>query len=204
MKDAAMTSCLIPLCAALALVIPLDAQAASQNVSDLPGGHYVLDKRHANVIAKVMHMGVSLYVVRFNEMDASFEYDPAHPEAARVQASVDPASFDVNADYSKKFAEDFLSASRFPKMSFAATGVQKGAGNGGTMTGDLTFMGVTKPVTFDVTFVATGRSLLPPFRQTAGFSATMKFKRSDFGSTYLNNVVGDEVTVEVEGEFDRQ
>src|ERR1700746_2895216 len=111
-----MTSRPLALLAALALCLPLSARAASQNLADMPGGHYVLDKHHASVIAKVLHMGVSLYTVRFDSFDASFDYDPAHPEASRVQASVDPASLDVNADYSQKFAEEFLSASKFPKM----------------------------------------------------------------------------------------
>jgi polyisoprenoid-binding protein YceI len=190
--------------ALLALAWPLMAWAASQNVADMPGGHYVIDKKHASVIAKVLHMGVSRYTVRFDSFDASFDYDPAHPTAAHVEASVDPASLDVNADYSSKFAEDFLSASKFPKMTFSSTSIQTGTDNTGAMTGNLTFLGVTKPVTFDVTFVGTGRGLLPPFSPTAGFSAVTKIKRSDFGSTYLNNLVGDEVTIEIEGEFDRR
>ena len=54
------------------------------------------------------------------------------------------------------------------------------------MTGDLTLMGVTKPVTFNVTLVGTGHELLPiPLgRRAAGFEATTTIKRSDFGSTY--------------------
>jgi len=42
------------------LAFPLSAAAATTNVSDLEGGHYVLDKHHASVVARVSHMGVSL------------------------------------------------------------------------------------------------------------------------------------------------
>ena len=49
---------------------PLAASAAAPSASDFPGGHYVLDPRHASVIARVKHMGVSLYTVRFDTMDA--------------------------------------------------------------------------------------------------------------------------------------
>ena len=189
------------------LVTPAAALAAvSQNVADLQRGHYELDKQHASVIAKVLHLGVSLYTVRFDNFDASFDYDPGHPESAKVEASVDPTSLDVNADYGRKFAEEFLKASQFPKITFVSTQIQRGAGNAGTMTGDMTFMGVTKPVTFDVTFVGTGHEPLPlPLgRQAAGFSATTRIKRSDFGSTYLDDYVGDEVAIQVEGEFVRK
>ena len=116
---------------ALALSLPLCAAAATLGPSDLPGGHYVLDKRHASLIARVMHMGVSRYTLRFDTLDATFDYEPAHPERTRIQASVDPASLDVNADYGKEFAEQFLSVSKFPKATFVSTSIQPGVGGQG-------------------------------------------------------------------------
>ena len=191
---------------ALALSLPLCAAAATLGPSDLPGGHYVLDKRHASVVARVSHMGVSLYTLRFDTIDGSLDYDPAHPERTRVEASVDPASLDVGADYSKTFAEEFLSASKFPKATFVSTSIQPGVGNQGAMSGELTLMGVTKPVTFNVTLVGTGHEPLPlPLGQrAAGFEATTTIKRSDFGSTFLGDLVGDEVTLQIEAEFDHR
>lgn len=188
-----------------ALSLPAAASAASHNVSDLGGGTWALDRKHASVIAKVEHMGVSIYTSRFNVMDATFTYDPAHPEAAHVTASVDAGSMDVGADYSAKFADEFLAATKYPKITFVSTAIHKGDGNAGTMTGDLTLHGVTKPVTFDVVFNGAGRGLPPGFGPIAGFSATTKIKRSDFGSDFLNNgIVGDEVTLIIEAEFDRK
>jgi polyisoprenoid-binding protein YceI len=193
-----------PALALLALAVALPAAAAPASIADLQGGHYVLDPRHASVIARVSHMGVSLYTVRFDTLDGSFEYDPGHPERTHVQASVDPASLDVG--YSTDFAKEFLSADRFPKASFVSTAIQPGAGNQGTMTGELTLMGVTKPVTFNVTLIGAGHEPLPlPLgRRAAGFEATTTIKRSDFGSTFLNNMVGDDVTLQIEAEFERR
>jgi len=192
--------------AALAFVLPITATAASQSIADVPAGHWVLDKRHSSLIARVSHMGISLYTVRFDTLDASFDYDPAHPEAAHVEASVDPASLDVNADYARDFAREFLSADKFATATFVSTQVTPGQGAQGTMTGNLTLMGVTKPVTFNVTLVGAGHEVLPlPLGQrSAGFEATATIKRSDFGSTYLNNLVGDEVTLTIEAEFDHR
>ena len=192
--------------AALALAIPLAAAAAPAGGPDFPRGHYVLDPKHASLIARVEHMGVSRYTLRFDTLDASFDYDPAHPEATRLIASVDPTSLDVNADYGKQFAEEFLSVSKFSKATFVATSMQRTADGQGTMTGDLTLMGVTKPVTFNVTLVGAGHEVLPiPFgREAAGFEATATIKRSDFGSTYLNNLVGDDVTLQIEAEFEKK
>ncbi len=201
-----MTLRRLALGAALALTLPFAAFAASQNVSDIPSGHWVLDRRHTSVIARVQHMGVSLYAVRFDTMDATFDYDPAHPENARVEASVDPASLDATSDDGKKFAEEFLKASQFPKATFVSTRIVPGAGVTGTMTGDLTLMGVTKPVTFNVTFVGTGHEPLPiPLGQrAAGFEATTTFKRSDFGSSFLQDMVGDDITLQIDAEFDHR
>jgi len=193
---------------AVPLIAPPIAMAAQPSAADFPGGHYVIDPRHASVVARVKHMGVSLYNLRFDTFDASFDYDPAHPEATRLSASVDPASLDVNADYAKQFAEEFLSASKFPKATFTATQMQTAGDGTGTMTGNLTLMGVTKPVTFNVTLIGAGHEVLPiPLgRRAAGFEATTTITRSDFGSSYLLNgdLVGDAVTLQIEAEFEKK
>jgi polyisoprenoid-binding protein YceI len=191
------------LIAVLALALPAAALAASTNVADLPPGHFVLDRKHASVVGRVLHMGVSNYTLRFDAFDADFTYDPAHPEATKVEASVDTTSLDVGADYSRHFADQFLDATKFPKATLVSTAVTPGPdGRTGTMTGDLTLMGVTKPVTFQVSFVAVGHGL--PFGTIAGFSATGVIKRSDFGSHSFLAYVGDDVSLQIEGEFDRK
>lgn len=190
--------------AAIALAAPLSAAAAGEG---LDGGHYVLDPRHSTVIARVSHMGVSLYTMRFDTIAASFTYDADHPEATRVEASVDPGSLDVNADYGRTFAEEFLQASHYPKATFVSTAIRPGpTPTEGSMTGDLTLMGVTRPVTFNVRLVGAGHEPLPlPLGQrAAGFEATATIHRSDFGSTFLSPLIGDEVTLQIDAEFDKR
>ena len=185
------------------LAWPAAAAAASTNPADLPAGHYRLDPAHTSVTARVRHLGVSNYLVRFDRMQGDFDWDPAHPEATRLQASVDVTSFDVGADYSRKFADEFLDAKAFSQATFIATSLVPSAdGKTGALTGDLTLMGVTKPVTFEVTFVGVGHGL--PFGALAGFSAVTTIRRSDFGSRYVLAFVGDEVSLDIEAEFDRK
>lgn len=184
--------------------LPVFSIAASQNPADLPAGRYALDKEHASVLAKVMHLGVSLFTVRFDSFDGAFTWDPAHPEAATVQASVDATSLDAAGPYSRKFADDFLDARAHPAITFVSREIRRNPdGRTGTMTGDLTLRGVTRPVSFDVTFIGVGRGLLGAGTVT-GFSAQAKIKRSDFGSTYLIHWVGDDVTIIIEAEFDKK
>jgi polyisoprenoid-binding protein YceI len=194
---------ILPCLVAMAVAGPAAAIAASLNPTDLPAGVYTLDKKHASVTARVLHMGVSMYTMRFDTLDASFTYDPAHPGDARVKASVDATSLDVGAPYSRKFADEFLDASNHSAITFVSTAVTPSPdGRTGTMTGDLTLRGVTHPETFNVNFVGVGHGL---FGGTiTGFSAVTTIKRSDFGSTFLLNLVGDDVTIDIEAEFDRK
>lgn len=169
----------------------------------LPAGHYRLDPKHSSVIAVVRHLGVSDYLVRFDRADAEFTYDPASPQTTRLEASVDTTSLDVGADYSKQFADTFLGASRFPAATFTATSMAPDPdGRTGTMTGDLTLNGVTRPVTFHVTYIASGHGL--PFGTIAGVNAETTIKRSDFGSHAWAHYVGDEVRLQIRGAFDRK
>jgi polyisoprenoid-binding protein YceI len=191
------------LCAAAVMILPTAAFASTQTAAELPAGAYALDKKHASVSARVLHMGVSYYTVRVDTFDASFTYDPANPSAAKVKASVDATSLDVGAPYGRRFADEFLDATRNPVVSFVSTQIVPAAdGRSGTMTGDLTLHGVTKPVTFNVTFVGVGHGL---FGGTiTGFSAAARIKRSDFGSTFLLNLVGDDTEIDIDAEFDRK
>jgi polyisoprenoid-binding protein YceI len=192
-----------PIVCVLALIAPTAALAASQNAADVPAGVYALDRKHASITAKVLHMGVSYYTARFDTFDASFTYDPANPTAAKVKASVDATSLDVGAPYGRRFADEFLDATKNPTVSFVSTQIVPAAdGRSGTMTGDLSLHGVTRPVTFNVTFIGVGHGL---FGGTiTGFSAVTTIKRSDFGSTFLLNLVGDDTQIDIEAEFDRK
>jgi polyisoprenoid-binding protein YceI len=53
---------------------------------------------------------------------------------------------------------DFLNVAEFPEMTFKSTSVKRTDDKNGKVTGELTLLGVTKPVTMDVTYFA-GNSL---------------------------------------------
>jgi polyisoprenoid-binding protein YceI len=196
---------------ALALAIAFPSAVAADppaplGPASIPAGHYVMDKRHTSLTVRVNHEHVSLTTLRFDTMDGSFDYDPAHPEATKLTASVDPTSLDVNGNWAKDFQEQFLKASKFPQATFVSTAAQSLGGAHGTLSGNLTLMGVTKPVTFDVTLVGSAHEQFPfPLGQHAvGFEAVTTIKRSDFGSNAFQGMVGDEVTLTFEAEFDKK
>ncbi len=183
----------------------------STKPADLPAGHYALDKTHASVVAKIKHMGFSNYQFRFTKVDASFDYDPKAPQDAKIKVTVDPGSIDTatGADefglkFNKELAGDgWLEANKFPTATFVSTKVEPGAGQTGKVYGDFTLHGVTKPIVLDVTFNGVGSGFAPGSVKT-GFSASTTIKRSEFGVSKYVPLVGDEVALNIEVEFDKK
>jgi polyisoprenoid-binding protein YceI len=183
-----------------------------------PAGVYALDKSHATVTFQVMHLGLSRYTARFTDFDAQLTLDPANPIASSVTATINPAS--VETDYPGNYRathqgsayrtwdEDlarnpnWFNAGAHPTITFASTGLTLTGERTGTMTGNLTFLGQTHPVTLDVTF--NGEHVPHPFRPTQaaiGFSARGSLNRSTFGmGNYIPNIA-DEVQLIIEAEF---
>lgn len=190
---------------ALALLVGPSPSLATPSIdpADMAAGTWVNDPAHTSVMARVRHMGVSFYVMRFNTVETTLTYDPLNLEATRVSATIQTASLDVGHDYSRRFADQFLGATEFPTMTFVSTSLSRSGPNHGTMTGNLTLRGVTRPETFEVTFNGVGPGLIP-LSTRAGFTAVGTIRRSDFGSNAWQSAVGDEVQITIEAEFARR
>jgi len=175
------------------------AQTAVTDPAQAPAGTWTIDKRHTSVTMKVRHFGASKYTFRFAQgsVDASYDYNPAKPLDTKISVTIDAAAVDTGLpDFNKEIGTDpkFFNAGQYPKITFVSTKVEPGK-----LTGDLTFRGVTKPVTLDVVY--DGYAKTPFGSQIMGFSATGKIKRSDFGFTHLVPMVGDDVDLLIEVEF---
>ena len=186
--------------------------ASAQTPNDAPAGTYKLDPTHASVVWKVSHLGLSNYTARFGKLDATLTYDPADPTKSQLTATVDPASVKTeypNAatkDFDKELRDDprFFKVGQFPEIKFVSTKLEKTGEKTGKMTGDLTFMGQTKPVTLDVTFNGSYKEHPLSKKPAVGFSATGTVKRSAYGMDAMVPFIGDDVTVLIETEFQRQ
>jgi polyisoprenoid-binding protein YceI len=168
-------------------------------------GTYKIDPRHTQIIFEIQHMGLSNFFGRFGKVSGELQFDPAAPESSTLSADVDMAAIDTHVDELDKELVDFFGADKFPTASFRATGITRTGDNTGTVTGDLTLAGVTKPVTLNVTFKGARNPPIPfqPYR--IGFDATATIHRADFGLTHAiwSGIVGDDVTllIEMEGEL---
>ncbi len=171
----------------------------------LKEGQYALDPSHAALTFKIDHLGFSNYVGRFERFDAELDFDAEDPAAARVEAVIDVSSLDIaNDDFAATLTgPDWFDAAAFPEAVFRSTAIEITGENTGRMTGDLTLKGVTAPVTLDVVFNGGARDILRG-AYVVGFSASGTFDRTVFGVDKFAGVVGNEVTIEIEAEFERK
>lgn len=172
--------------------------------SELKAGNYVLDPTHASVVWSISHAGLSNYQARFDTIEGTLNFDPNAPTTSQLDIRIDPKSVSTGLpDFDETIATDsrYFDAEKFPDIRFASTQINVTGEARGTVTGDLTFRGVTKPVTLDVTFNGAGKSFGNP-GDTLGFSATGTLDRTEYGLTYLSNFgIGSDIKLRIEAEF---
>jgi len=173
----------------------------------LRAGEYSLDAPHSTLLFKVTHLGLSTYVGRFNTFSASLDFDPASISASRLEGSVVLSSIDVNdpAMTKRLVKKQWLHTDAYPEALFRSTSVDIGSDGDKpqlTFNGELSFRGVTQPVSLTGEFHGGADNLLTG-KYTLGFSASGTFKRSDFGMKQYLGLVSDQVTIEIYAEFQR-
>ncbi|UCE66595.1 MAG: polyisoprenoid-binding protein [Candidatus Zixiibacteriota bacterium] len=166
-----------------------------------------IDKPHTSVGFTVRHMVVTKVHGQFKDFDGEIEFDGKNVETGLANITIRMASIDTENqkrdDHLK--SADFFDVEKFPMMSFKSKKMIKGEGDNFKITGDLTIKDVTKEVTLDAVFNGT---IKDPWGGTrAGFSATGKINRQDFGVKWNQALetggflVGDEVTINIETEL---
>ena len=176
----------------LASPSPLLAQAAG----------YRLDPVHTRVLFGVSHAGFSTALGTVSGSTGMLVFDPEDWSSARLQVEVPLARADMgDARWSRAvLAGNMLDAVRFPTASFVSSRIEPVDPARATVCGTLTLHGVARDQCLDVTFNQLRRDPVPPFRRTAGFSATATLKRSDFGIDAWKSMIGDEVELRIEVE----
>jgi len=195
---------------ALGLVLSLSSCIAwlapdvEVELTELRAGQYSLDKYHASLLFKVQHLGLSTYVGRFNDFDASLDFDPENMADAKLDAVIEIESLDINDPGLKLdlMERAWLDQANYPQAVFSTVSVEPISENSFEFVGNLDWRGVVKPVSMEVTFHGGADNLLTG-KYTLGFSAKGSFSRSDFGMDAYSSMVGDEVQIETYAEFQR-
>jgi polyisoprenoid-binding protein YceI len=192
---------------AAAVIIVVAASCLPQRLLAAPA-RFTLDPDHTTVAFLVSHVGFAKTLGMFKTVSGSFVFDEAAPAVSDIKVTIDAASVytahDVRDEHLRN--ADFLNVRNHPTITFTGTkAVQTGPRTGQVM-GDLTMLGVTRPVTFDVTWNKSGAYPFGDKHYAVGFSARTTVKRSDWGMTYgiPGGLVGDEIEIILEVEAKRQ
>ena len=178
----------------LAALQPTPAWAASE--------HYQLDPVHTRVAFTIDHAGFSKAIGTVSGSTGTLVFDTQDWSTAQVEVSVPLQRIDLGDDKWNQsvMAGNLLDTTRFPTATFVSTRVEALDERNAKIHGLLTLHGVSREVKLDVAFNALKRHPLPPFRRTAGFSATTTISRADFGIDAWKSVIGDEVELRMEVE----
>ncbi|NIK52791.1 YceI family protein [Xanthomonas arboricola] len=190
----------------LARLLLLPALVVTSLAATAAPVRYALDPVHTRVLFAVEHAGFSKALGTVSGTSGTLVFDPDDWASARLDVTVPLRRADLgDAKWNEAtLARNLLDAERFPDAHFVSTQVEASGENHAKVTGNLTLHGVTRPVTLDVTLNALKRHPLPPFRRTAGFSATATLSRAEFGIDAWKSMIGDTVELRIEAEAVRE
>lgn len=166
---------------------------------------YEFDKSHTTIRASWVHLGLSEQAIHFTDYDGVLLLDFEEPENSTVDITFNlPGGFWVGANQ-ERFeghlnSDDLFNTAEYPSARFVSTGFETEDGETGVMTGDLTLLGQTHPVSLDVTLNQKGPHPMSG-DMVAGFSATGTLMRSEWGLGYAVPAVSDEITLDIETEL---
>jgi polyisoprenoid-binding protein YceI len=145
---------------------------------------WAIDPVHTNAEFAIRHLMITTVRGRFTGVRGTVVTDDADPASGSVEVIIDAASIDTRETQRDAHlrSADFFDVEKFPTITFRSTAIRDVSGDGFKVVGDLTIHGVTREVVLDVT--AEGRARDQWGGDRAGFHATTKIKRSDFGLTW--------------------
>ncbi len=192
-------------------VLHAGAHGETTGPAATPAQQFRLDPAHASLIFTVNHLGLTDYTAGFDSFDATLTLDPGNPAAAKLTATIDPASLDLPSPpegvLDTMLAAPWFDIATYPAITFTSDSVTLTDEDSATVTGSMTMLGVSAPVAFQVDL--NGAIPADTFEPHAriGFSATGQINRSAFGMTFgvpepgSTAGVGDLVRFRIEAEF---
>lgn len=163
---------------------------------------YALDPVHTRVLFAIGHAGFSKALGTVSGSTGSLLFDRDDWRSARLDVRVPLARLDLgDAKWNTAaLAANLLDGERHPEARFVSSTVEPVDADHAKVCGELTLRAVTRPLCLDVTLNALKRHPLPPFRRTAGFSATATLSRADYGIDAWKSVIDDSVELRIEAE----
>jgi polyisoprenoid-binding protein YceI len=190
------------------LAIPVLSQAASAptppstNPAAVQPGAYSIEPSHTRVLFSLSHMGFTTWYGEFTHVSGTLTLNPKALSTSTLDITIPTNT--ISTSNTKLDGElnspEWLDTTKYPTITFKSTKIVRTGHDTAKVTGDLTFHGVTRPETLNVTFNASGVNFLT-HQYTAGFNATGMVKRSDFNASTYVPIIGDDVSLTISAAF---
>jgi polyisoprenoid-binding protein YceI len=179
------------------------AQAAPDtNPAHVKAGTFQVEPSHTRILFAVSHMGFTTWYGDFTGATGTLTLDPA--KLADTSFTITIPANSVSTTNTKLDGElngpEWFDTAKYPTITFKSEKVERTGHDRALVTGELTFHGVTRPETLNVTFNAGGMNGLTK-QYTIGFNATGTLKRSDFNQSTYVPLIGDDVSLIISAAF---
>ena len=193
-------------CTKLGLLTGVFAACAT-GVAAAEPARYELDPAHATVAFLVEHVGYAKTLGQFLRASGGYTFDDESGTLSSLRVIVATDSVDTHHEARDRHLKsgDFLDSAAHPEMTFTATGARRTGEHTFAVTGQLTLLGATRPLTLEAILNKSAPYPIGDRAEVMGVSARGTLKRSEFGMTYgvADDLVGDAVEILIELEARR-
>lgn len=175
------------------LFLPLAALFAAANTVGIPQ-RYTLDASASNVSAKVPFFGIASKTARFPKMQGAVTIVPGAPERALIDVTFDATAIEApdSVTLERLRGDKFFWVEKFPSVRFVGRSLKLSSPTRGTVSGELTARGITRPQVLDVKFD------FDPIAQQGkpvSFTGTTTIDRREYGMKSYRLIVGNKVDI---------
>lgn len=176
----------------LALVVALLLGAAAPT-----GQIYAVDATASSLSAKVPFLGIGRKSAGFPEVSGTIRLDRQRPQDIALDVKIDARALTAgdNLTLSRLKGEKFFWVEKYPQVRFVGREMKLTSSTEGSVDGELTARGVTRPVTLDVTFDRPPAQALPG--EAISLTGKTRINRYDFGMKSYRLIVGKYVEIEL-------
>jgi polyisoprenoid-binding protein YceI len=157
-----------------------------------------IDSIRSQVSFAIRVLSVTTTRGRFDKMRGQLHIDEQNPANSWVEAEIDAASINTHNLLRDTHLRSnaFFAVKKYPTISFRSTSVERIGGNAYKVTGNLTLLGTTKPITFDVEYSGQSAGL----NARASLTARATIDRDEFGlgrGMIVQSAAGKTATIEI-------
>lgn len=158
---------------------------------------FAVDNAQSDLSARVGFLGIGKRTAGFPEVSGTVRLDPAMPETLDLDVQIDASKLTApdSLTLSRLKGEKFFWIEKYPQVRFVGKEMALTSPTTGTVDGQLTARGITRPVTLEVSFDKAPATLAPG--EAITLSGTTRINRRDFGMKSYSVIVGKWVNIEL-------